>query len=68
MKEGRDDVEAEVLDVSEQENYLTALMMQVASTPTFVLGEEPVFIGTVPTLEELNNKIDEYTGKGRQPA
>jgi protein-disulfide isomerase len=60
LKKIRDDVEVEVLDISNQENFTTALMLQVASTPTFVLEETPIFVGYVPSLEELDAKIKDY--------
>jgi len=56
----REDIEIEVLDISNHDNLTTALMLQVASTPTFVLGETPIFVGRVPSPEELDAKIRDY--------
>jgi hypothetical protein len=38
-------------------------MLQIASTPAFSIGDMPIFVGKVPTLDELNMKIDEYKSK-----
>lgn len=60
IKDKRKDLIVEVLDMSEAENLTTALMMQIASTPSFAIDETPIFVGEVPSLDELNEKIDEY--------
>lgn len=36
---------------------LEALMFQIASTPSIVIKDEPVFIGEVPTKENLLEKL-----------
>lgn len=56
----RKDVTLEVLDISDSNNMITALMMQIASTPSFAIDETPVFLDDVPSVEELNARIDEY--------
>lgn len=66
LQKSRDELQVEILDVSIEENYLEALMLQVSSTPTFVLEGTPIFIGTIPTLQDLNKKIDEYKQKFSQ--
>lgn len=60
IKDKRKDLIVEVLDMSESENLTTALMIQIASTPSFAIDETPIFVGEVPSLDELNEKIDEY--------
>jgi len=52
------DVKVEVLDMAVQENYLRGLMLQISVTPSFVYGEAPLFVGEVPTLEELEKAVD----------
>lgn len=56
----RGDIEVEILDISNHENLITALMLQIASTPTFVVGETPIFVGRIPSLEELDASIRDY--------
>jgi len=63
IKEERKDLTVEILDMSESENMAMALMMQIASTPSFAIDEMPIFVGEVPSLDELNEKIDEYKRK-----
>jgi protein-disulfide isomerase len=63
LREKREDVNVQILDVIEEENYLTALMLQIASTPAFVIENTKIYAGEVPTLSELNAKIDEYKQK-----
>ncbi len=63
LKQRRADVTVEVIDMSDSDNYATALMLQVFVTPTIVIGETPTFIGEVPSLGELNRRIDEYEHK-----
>ncbi|MCK4634816.1 MAG: hypothetical protein KAT37_02995 [Candidatus Aenigmarchaeota archaeon] len=38
---------------------LEALMYQIASTPSFIIDEEPVFISQIPTKEELIKAVKE---------
>lgn len=61
VKKRRKDVELSILDISDRENYFTALMLQISSTPAFAIGEKALFVGEVPTIEELNRKLDEYS-------
>ncbi|MFH0897223.1 MAG: thioredoxin family protein [Candidatus Bathyarchaeota archaeon] len=56
----RKDIILEVLDLSDANNMTAALMMQIASTPSFTINDTPIFIGELPTIDELNEKIDEY--------
>ncbi len=56
----RSDITLEVLDLSDVNNMTVALMMQIASTPSFAIDDTPIFIGELPTLDALNEKIDEY--------
>ena len=60
LVKNRKDITLEVLDLSDANNMTTALMMQIASTPSFAIDNTPIFIGELPTLEALNAKIDEY--------
>ena len=60
IAEQRKDITLEVLDLSNANNMTSALMMQIVSTPSFAIDDTPIFIGELPTLEELNEKIDEY--------
>ena len=59
VKKRRKDVELSILDISDRENYFSALMLQISSTPAFAVGEKMLFVGEVPTIEELNRKLDE---------
>jgi len=59
IKKRRKDVELSILDISDRENYFSALMLQISSTPAFAVGEKMLFVGEVPTIEELNRKLDE---------
>ncbi len=61
----RKDFTLEILDLSDSNNMITALMMQIASTPSFAIEDTPIFVGDLPTLDELNEKIDEYKRKMR---
>jgi len=63
IKEKRKDIEVEILDMSEPENFTAALMVQIASTPSFVIDDTPLFVGDLPSLEELEEKIDEYKSR-----
>ena len=58
IADSRSDVIIEVLDMSQPENLTTALMLQIASTPSFALDEDVIAVGEVPSLEELNELID----------
>ncbi len=55
----RSDVELKILDIGDHENYLSALMLQIASTPAFAVKDDVLFVGNAPSLEKLNNKLDE---------
>jgi len=59
VKKRRKDVELSILDISDRENYFSALMLQISSTPAFAVGEKALFVGEVPTVEELNRRLDE---------
>jgi glutaredoxin len=61
LEKRRKDVKLSILDISDRENYLTALMLQISSTPAFAIGEKTLFVGEVPTIEELSRKLDEYS-------
>jgi len=61
VKKRRKDVDLDVLDISDRENYFSALMLQISSTPAFAIGEKTLFVGEVPTIEELNRKLDEHS-------
>lgn len=56
----RKDITLEILDLSNSSNMTSALMMQIASTPSFAIDDTPIFVGELPTLDELNQKIDEH--------
>lgn len=56
----RNDVTLEVLDMSDSNNMFTALMMQIASTPSFAVDDTPIFLDDVLSSDELNTRIDEY--------
>lgn len=60
LTEKRNDVELKILDIGDQENYLSALMLQISSTPTFAIGDTVLFVAATPTLNELSEKLDEY--------
>jgi len=59
----RPDIRVEVLDMSDSENYITALQLQIASTPSFVLEDTPIYVGDLPLYEDLRRKIAEYEKK-----
>jgi glutaredoxin len=59
----RKDVNLKILDISDQENYYSALMLQISSTPAFSVGEETLFVGDIPTVDELSRKLDEYSSR-----
>jgi len=59
VKKRRKDLDLRILDISDRENYFTTLMLQISSTPAFVVGEKTLFVGEVPSMEELNRKLDE---------
>ena len=54
----RKDLTLETLDLANEENVYSLLMLQVMSTPTLTLGEQIIFIGDPPSLDELEQKID----------
>ena len=56
----RTDLTLDVLDLSDVNNMTAALMLQIVSTPSFVIDDTPIFIGELPTLKALNEKIEEY--------
>ncbi|MFH0748863.1 MAG: thioredoxin family protein [Candidatus Bathyarchaeota archaeon] len=56
----RNDITLEILDISDVNNMTAALMLQISSTPSFVIDNTPLFISDVPSLKELDTKIDEY--------
>jgi glutaredoxin len=56
----RKDVTLEVIDLSDSDNMISALMMQIASTPSFAIEGVPVFLDHIPSIDELNARIDEY--------
>ena len=56
----RSDITLEILDISDEANMTKALMMQIFATPSFAIDDTPIFIADVPSIEELNAKIDEY--------
>jgi glutaredoxin len=47
----------EVLDMGVEENMITALQHQVASTPSLVIDGETVYRGDVPGEEALEKEI-----------
>lgn len=63
LQKQRDDLTVEVVDMSDPDNYATALMLQIAVTPSFAIEDTPIYTGRLPTLEELNEKIDEYKSR-----
>ncbi len=60
IQKERSDLTVEILDMSQPENMTTALMLQIASTPSFAVDDTAIFVGDVPAHEELNRKLDEY--------
>jgi len=56
----RADVKVDIVDMSDAENYITALQLQIASAPSFVIDDNPVCVGDLPSYEDLKRKIDEY--------
>ena len=63
IKKKRKDIDVEILDMSQPENFTAALMVQIASSPSFVIDDTPIFIGTLPSIEELEEKIETFKGK-----
>ncbi|RLI93104.1 MAG: thioredoxin family protein [Candidatus Altiarchaeales archaeon] len=53
----RDGVDYSILNIDEDDNFFLALQYQIASTPSFVIDDEPVFVGEVPKKEELIRMI-----------
>jgi len=66
LRKRRSDLDLRILDISDRENYFTALMLQISSTPAFAIGEKALFMGEVPTIEELNRKLDEYSSRAHR--
>lgn len=66
LKNRRNDITIEILDLAKINNLTFALTMQIASTPSFVIDDTPIFIGNVPSLGELEKKIDEHVMRQRQ--
>jgi protein-disulfide isomerase len=60
LTEKRNDVEVKILDIGDQENYLSALMLQISSTPAFAVGDTVLFVADNPTVNELSEKLDEH--------
>lgn len=56
----RADIRVDVMDMSDTENYITALQLQIASAPSFVLDDTPICVGELPSYEELKRKIAEH--------
>ena len=54
------DVTLEVHDMSDADHMMTALMLQISSTPSFAIDETPIFFGELPSEERLVAKIEEY--------
>ena len=46
-----------ILNIDDEENMILALQHQIASTPSIVIDDEPIFVGKVPTKEELIEKL-----------
>ena len=44
-------------NIDDEDVMIEALQYQIASTPAFVINDEAVFIGDVPTKEELMEKL-----------
>ncbi|UCH37727.1 MAG: thioredoxin family protein [Candidatus Bathyarchaeota archaeon] len=65
VAKSRDDISLEILDISDPNALTTALMMQVVSTPSFAIDEVPVFVGVVPSRQQLLARIDEYKTENR---
>jgi len=63
VAQARDDVVLEILDMSSPENRTSALMLQIASTPSICIDDDVVAIGDVPSFDELNRLIDEHKGR-----
>jgi glutaredoxin len=64
LTQRRGDVELKILDIGDHENYLTALMLQISSTPAFAVGDTVLFVGDTPTVDALSRKLDEYARRG----
>lgn len=65
VAKARDDVVLEILDMSSPENLTSALILQIASTPSICIDDDVVAIGDVPTVDELNRLIDEHKSRLR---
>jgi len=65
VAKARDDVVLEILDMSSPENLTSALILQIASTPSICIDDDVVAIGDVPSVDELNRLIDERKSRLR---
>ena len=65
VAKSRDDVILEILDMSSPENLTSALILQIASTPSICIDDDVVAIGDVPSVDELNRLIDERKSRLR---
>ncbi len=61
----RDDIVLEILDMSSPENLTSALMLQIATTPSICIEDDVIAMGDIPSLEELNRLLDEHKGRIR---
>lgn len=51
------DQDYQILNINDNENLITALQYQIASTPSIVIDEEAAFTGVVPSKKELMEKL-----------
>ena len=54
MNPGR---EYEILSIDEEDNLISALKYQIASTPSIVIDGEAAFIGVVPKRDDLIKRL-----------
>lgn len=54
LAHGRD---YDIINIDDGDNLVEALKYQVASVPSFVIDEQAEFISTVPSREELLEKL-----------
>lgn len=47
----------EIINIDDGDNLIEALKYQVASVPSFVIDEQAEFISTVPSREDLLEKL-----------
>ncbi len=59
-KEIAEELNLEFEEIDIEEDLITALQYNVASTPSIALEDEVLFRGEVPTKEELKTKIKEF--------